>query len=66
MNLADIKGLNPDERVMIEDLFQYPIEADYHPSVSGCWFQAYNFHTQDVMVIDKSTTVEQLLQVKGL
>jgi len=64
-SLTTIRGLTPAARAMIESLIDvtYLIEPVYHPSVEGCWFQVYNPVTEDIMIIDMSTTVGELQQI---
>ena len=67
MNIANIKGLNTYGISVIGKLFEHYqheyIEPNFHPSVKGAWFQVYNVHTQDVVILDGNTTIETLLQV---
>lgn len=67
-SISTIKGLTPAQRDMVQAIFaerHYPIEPEYHPSVSGCWFQVFNPYSGDVVIIDQNTTVGVLQEGLG-
>jgi len=66
-DIANIKGLTKTGSKIVCNLLETSrvgyTEPSFHPSLIGCYYQCYNFTTEEVIVIDGNTTITQLAEV---